>query len=242
MSRLRPLVRRLHRRLGSPGWRTALVALAALLVVGAATVLVRTEVGGLLGPGSVRQLLERAGPYAPLVFVGLQALQVVVAPVPGQLLAGVGGYLFGGVLGTVYSMIGVVIGSLVVFAAAGRYGRPLVERLLAAETRERFDAFGARNGPLALFVFFLLPVFPDDALCVLAGLWEIRPRTFLVLLVVGRTPSFVAASYAGTSLYEGAVGRLALLLAGFAAVVLAVHLGRDRIERGLAADGGTDDP
>jgi uncharacterized membrane protein YdjX (TVP38/TMEM64 family) len=54
--------------------------------------------------------MERIGILAPLAFVALQIVQVILAPIPGQTLAGGGGYLFGTLWGTVYSMIGVVLG------------------------------------------------------------------------------------------------------------------------------------
>src|SRR3974390_2672529 len=35
------------------------------------------------------------GPYASIVFIGLQILQVLIAPIPGELTGFIGGYLFG---------------------------------------------------------------------------------------------------------------------------------------------------
>lgn len=195
----------------------------------------------LVEPAWVRRFIERAGPFAPIAFVGLQALQVIVAPIPGQLLAGVGGYLFGVLVGAAYSLLGVVIGSYIVFFAARQYGRPVIARLLSADTYERFERFGAANGSLALFVFFLLPVFPDDALCVVAGVWEIRPRTFGVLLIVGRAPSFLAAAYAGTSVYQGAFERLGILMGAIALLAMVVHVGHRRIEAALRHGGESSD-
>jgi uncharacterized membrane protein YdjX (TVP38/TMEM64 family) len=81
----------------------------------------------------------------------------------------------------------------------------------------------ADYGSAGLFVAFLLPTFPDDALCVMAGLTELRYRRFLVLLVVGRTPTFLAAAVAGTSLASGRLVRVAAVVAGLAALSLAVY-------------------
>lgn len=230
---------------GLEGWSGRLVGAgvvaASLLSVGVGIGVWLFGLTGWADPARIRAVIAGTGPYAPVVFVAVQALQVIVAPIPGQLLAGVGGYLFGGRLGTVYSMVGVVIGSSIVFGLARGYGRPVVAGLVAEDTRERFERFGAENGHIALLVFFLLPTFPDDALCVLAGLWNLRARTFLALLIVGRTPSFYAAAYAGTSLQDGAFDRIALVLAVLAVAVVAIHLGRDRIERWLNAESSSGD-
>jgi len=169
---------------------------------------------------------------------------VILAPVPGGVLAGAGGYLFGGFSGTVLSLTGVVLGSLAVFGFASVYGRPAVERLYDGDPGprfQRFDRFGAENGRLALFVFFLVPLFPDDLLCAVAGLWDLRTRTFLVLLVVGRSPSFVAVSYAGTSLRSGAVVEVALLVAAVGVACLGAYAWRGRIEERLRSVDGIGD-
>jgi uncharacterized membrane protein YdjX (TVP38/TMEM64 family) len=189
---------------------------------------------GALDPSWLRERLAALGPLAPLAFVCLQALQVVVAPIPGQVLAGVGGYLFGSRLGTLYSMLGVVLGSTVVFVASQRYGRPFVERVLAPETLTRFDGFVAEYGTVGLFVAFLLPAFPDDALCALAGLTQLDYRRFLFLLVVGRTPTFLAAAVAGTSAASGDLAEAGLVIAGLATASAVVYYFRERLSSALA--------
>ena len=177
----------------------------------------------LFDPTWMRSRVEAIGAAAPVVFVLLQATQVVFAPVPGQLLAGVGGYLFGSILGTLYSVFGMAIGSTVVLVASRRYGRPFVARVLDPETLNRFDGFVADYGSAGLFVAFLLPTFPDDALCLMAGLTELRYRRFLILLLVGRTPTFLASAVAGTSLASGHLSRVLIVLAGLAVVSAAVY-------------------
>lgn len=151
----------------SPEARNAtLVRLGALAVVLAvATFAILERAPSLTDPTWVRETVSAAGPFAPLVFVGIQTAQVIVAPIPGQALAAVGGYLFGTLAGTAYSMVGVVLGSAVVFLLARRFGRPFVERAIDPDTLSRFDDFAERSGVVGLFVLFLLPTFPDDALC-----------------------------------------------------------------------------
>lgn len=221
-----------HRRLG-----LAVAAGFLLALVGGALAL-RAVAPEVLRPAWLQTRLAAFGPWAPVVFVALQATQVVVAPVPGQLLASVGGYLFGPLRGAAYTLVGVVVGSLVVFGGARRYGRPFVARLVTADTLDRFDSFVDRYGAAGLFAVFLLPTFPDDALCVIAGLSPIRPRTFLVLLVVGRAPTFVAAAYAGAGVADGDYGLAVAVVAGLVALTLVVAVVRRRVD--LAARFGTD--
>jgi uncharacterized membrane protein YdjX (TVP38/TMEM64 family) len=178
---------------------------------------------------NVRATVRRYGTLGPLVFVGIQALQVVVAPIPGQVLGLVGGYLFGPVLGTVYSLLGVVVGSAVVLVASRRLGRPYVERVVDPETLDRFDERVRRSGAPLLFVLFLLPTFPDDALCFVAGLSEIRVRTVLVLVLVGRAPSFLAVALAGDQLAASRLWTVLALLGLLSVLSFVVYRKRDRV-------------
>lgn len=203
------------------------VGALALVVAGVGVALTRYA-PFVTDPEWVRAAVDRAGPYAPLAFVALQAAQVILAPVPGQTLAVVGGYLFGPV-GALYSILGVAIGSGVVLVLSRRYGRPFVQRVVADEVLERFDTFVDDYGLLGLVVVFSLPTFPDDAVCALAGLTAIRLRTILVVLVVARTPTFVLATLVGDGL-AGAQYRLVVgILVGAAVVVAGVYLCRERI-------------
>ena len=156
--------------------------------------------------------LEGFGVLAPVVFTLLQAAQVVLAPIPGQVVAFVAGYLFGPVAGTVYSLIGVLLGSAIAFSLSKRYGREFVEGMLNEEVIERFDGFVGRVGFPGLLAFVLVPGLPDDAICFLAGLTNWRLRTFMLAITIGRLPAYVLTVYAGGELASGRfTGAMALI-------------------------------
>jgi uncharacterized membrane protein YdjX (TVP38/TMEM64 family) len=74
----------------------------------------------------MRLYLRSWGVWAPAVFVVLQALQVVFAPIPGELTGIAGGFIFGTWLAVLYSTVGLTLGSLGAFLAARVMGQPLV--------------------------------------------------------------------------------------------------------------------
>ncbi|GCF13935.1 hypothetical protein Harman_18700 [Haloarcula mannanilytica] len=209
-----------------------LLGLFAALAVG-----LHTAAPRLFDPVWLRRQLAAFGAFAPHTFVALQTLQVLLAPIPGQLLGGVGGYLFGVRAGTAYSLLGVCLGSAAAFTLARRYGRPYVERVTRPETLARWDQFLARNGLVGLFVLFLLPTFPDDLLCFVAGISDLRLRTFLALVAVGRAPSFLAASYAGERLAGGHIGTFLAVVTALAVFSLAIFVLRDRVMSALGSFG-----
>ncbi|MFB6115819.1 MAG: TVP38/TMEM64 family protein [Candidatus Nanohalobium sp.] len=167
---------------------------------------------------ALRTFISSFGVLAPLVLIGLQAGQVLIAPVPGPVVGAAAGYAFGVFWGTVYGFIGLAVGSSIAILLAKWYGRPFVEDVLADETMEKFDGMADEHGFLPFFLLFLLPGFPDDAICFIAGLTEIDTRKLLVMASFGRVPGLLSLTVFGNSL---ALGNLRVMAAtGF--IVIAV--------------------
>lgn len=206
------------------------MAVAVAVVVGlVALAVVFGRVDALRDPAALRAWLLGFGPAAPVAFVCLQALQVVVAPVPGQVLGLASGYLFGAVLGTAYSLLGAALGTWVALRLAARFGRPFVERVFDPELVARFDAVAAERGTTAMVVVFLVPGLPDDVICFVAGVTDLDPRRLVAASLVGRLPGYLLANLAGASVAAGRGTDAALILA---VLVLAGAVGlyhRDRL-------------
>lgn len=170
---------------------------------------------------TLKDVVHSAGPFGPLVFITLQILQVFFAPIPGQVTGLAGGFLFGSALGLIYTVIGATIGFTLIFLLARRFGRPFVERMFSKKHVERFDYITKETGPMALFLIFLLPAFPDDLVCYLAGLTKIPIRTLILVSIAGRLPGYIVLTLAGNGL---SVENLNPLVALFAALLVVCGL------------------
>ncbi len=206
----------------------------ALIAVGT-LVLVDRSIGAALDPATVRGVVERFGVFAPIAFIGLQILQVVFAPIPGQVLALAGGYAFGPVLGTVYSLIGATIGSAIAFSLSRHFGRPAVERLIHPETLAAFDAFLADHGRLAVFLVFLLPGLPDDTLCFAGGLTSLPLRELVALSFIGRIPGYALLALAGGRLATHRPVEALAILGVVAVIAMVAYRYRDWIGTSMAS-------
>lgn len=216
---------------GRRGAAALLAGWLLLLLLG--SLLFRVGPPSMRDPEAFRAFFLGFGVLAPAAFVVVQAAQVVVAPVPGQVLGFVAGYLFGAFWGTVLSVLGASVGTAVAVAVTRRYGRPAVLRLVRPETVAEFDAAVDRRGLLALFVVFLIPGLPDDAICFVAGLTRLDVRRIVVVSAVGRLPGYAVVSLAGSRLAGGRPGDTVVLLGVLVAVSAAVYLARDAIGRWL---------
>ena len=212
--------------------RTFLVHLlvGTVLFVGGVVVL-RRHLAFLFDAGAVRSFVRGFGVWAPVALVVLQTLQVVVAPVPGQVLAAVAGYLFGPWWGTLYNMIGIALGSTAAFWLSRRFGRTYVERMVDDDALATFDEFVGRHGALSLFVLFLIPGLPDDALCFVGGLTPIPLRRLVLIAVVGRAPAFFLVNVFGHLVANDDPYAATALLALIVGLSVLGYLNRDRITR-----------
>jgi uncharacterized membrane protein YdjX (TVP38/TMEM64 family) len=172
---------------------------------------------------SIRDWVLSFGAFSPLAYFLVVVAQVIVSPIPAGPVTFAGALIFGIWKGLALSMAGSVVGSAIVFAAARRWGKPLVLRLVGE------DIFGKYAGRLDergwwVFVVLLVPFMPDDAVCALAGLSAVSFRRFVVLMVVGRLPgATLTALLASDALGRSAVtwmtvslALVALLALGFA--------------------------
>ena len=107
---------------------------------------------------------------APLVVIAIQAVQVLVAPIPGEVTGLLGGFVFGPWGGLGYSMVGLTAGSLAAFAAGRGLGSATVRRLMSPEVWCRLGLVMEAEGAIVCFVLYLTRGFPKDVLCYPFGL------------------------------------------------------------------------
>jgi uncharacterized membrane protein YdjX (TVP38/TMEM64 family) len=143
------------------------------------------------------------GSAAPLVFIIIQALQVVFAPIPGEATGFLGGYLFGIPQGFLFSTVGLTLGSTVAFLLGRWLEIHFVEKIVRKETLEKFDFIIERQGALIAFLLFLIPGFPKDYLCLILGLSKMPLRVFLLINIIGRMPGTFLLTLQGASIYKG---------------------------------------
>jgi uncharacterized membrane protein YdjX (TVP38/TMEM64 family) len=185
----------------------------------------------------VRQAVGQSGWAATFVFLGLQIGQVLFAPIPGEITGFIGGYMFGALKGFLLSTVGLTIGSMINFGIGHFLGEKVVRKLVRCETYEKYNQMVQYKGILVIFVFFLIPGFPKDYLCMFLGLTTLPARVFFVLSTLGRIPGTLALSLQGASIFEKdymffvIVTGLSLLFA------LVCYLSRDSLYRWIARYG-----
>jgi uncharacterized membrane protein YdjX (TVP38/TMEM64 family) len=150
----------------------------------------------------IRAWVEGLGAWGPIAIILLEMTQALLAPIPGQAIEAASGYLYGPWWGTLFPMIGMVIGSSIIFLLARRFGRPLVIRIVGRQSMARLDDLVERGGAPFFFLIWLLPFAPDDLACVAAGLTPMPMRQFLILMTLGRLPGVFVSVLVGANIAQ----------------------------------------
>jgi uncharacterized membrane protein YdjX (TVP38/TMEM64 family) len=173
--------------------------------------------------------VDSFGPLSVVIFIGLQILQVIMAPLPGEIYGFIGGYLYGPVLGTLYSTIGLTIGSWIAFVLARWLGLPFVEKIISPRTIEKYDYFMEHRGILVTFILFVIPGFPKDALSYLIGLSHMKTASFLVVCTTGRLLGTLMLSISGNCARNDQNVAVAVILGISAVIVILAYYYHDEL-------------
>ena len=153
-------------------------------------------------PERFREWIAGFGPWAPLAFFLGEVVQVIVAPIPGNVFPPVGAAMFGPEASLVLSMGGALVGSALLFVMVRRWGQPFARRMVGKKSFDRYAWMVCSRGGLWLFLVILIPVLPGDVICVLAGLSPISFGRFMLINAVGRLPGTALTIYLTTGLLE----------------------------------------
>jgi len=227
-------VRRAPRTGDATRWVIASGALAVLLIVVVWLVVIDAPVVRFLvrlyrDKHFLKETVVAWGWMAPLVFMGIQALQVIVSPIPGEITGPVGGALFGTTWGVVYSTVGLTIGTLACFGLGRLWGEPIVRPWLSDRNWNRMGFIIEAEGAILCFVLYLIPGFPKDILSYLFGISPLPFWTFAIVSTLGRLPGTWLGSYFGAHVGEHEFIHALVSLAAIAAICLPLYYYRGRI-------------
>lgn len=132
---------------------------------------------------------------APIIFILIQIIQIVIPIIPGGVTTVAGALVFGPIWGFVYNYIGIIIGSVFLFLLVRTYGRAFIllfvkesefskyEQKLDSKTYERF------------FIFCMAsPISPADIVVMITGLTKMSLRRFLMIILLAKPTSIIGYS------------------------------------------------
>ncbi|EOB2764229.1 TVP38/TMEM64 family protein [Enterococcus hirae] len=147
---------------------------------------------------SLRGLVGDSIILGPIIFILIQILQVVIPIIPGGISTAAGVLIFGPYAGFIYNYVGICIGSIIIFLLGRRYGKPFILSMVSDKTYNKYvgwlDNQNRFEKLFALAIF--LPVAPDDALCLMAGLTNISVKKYTWIILLAKPLSIFLYSMA----------------------------------------------
>ncbi len=155
----------------------------------------------LQDPESFRSWVDGHHLWGRLAFIGMTILQVVVAIIPGEPMEIGAGYAFGAWEGMFLCLIGVALGSSIIYAFTRLLGVRMVEAFISREKLNSLSFIkNHRKLDLIIFIAFLIPGTPKDVLTYFIGLTPMKLRVFLGLSLIARIPSVISSTLGGDAL------------------------------------------
>ena len=178
-------------------WVKRAIAAIVIIAVGVLVVRYHREVFAFLSDSeAVEAWVVQLGPLGPLGVIALNAIQVIIAFIPGYVMQLVAGFLYGWPMGAVYATVGMLIGGFIAVALARVFGRPLVIRMVGEKRLDRWEHV-ARLDSLALWFILMLAPFGDVPYYI-AGLTSLAIWKIIAIAAFVRTPSVIVAVLVGS--------------------------------------------
>lgn len=145
---------------------------------------------------SFQHYIDGYGPFAPLVFMLIQIVQVVFPFLPGGISTVAGVVIFGAWRGFLYNYFSICLGSILVFILSRKYGSDFVKNIIKEKNYNKYSQWINKGRRFERFfasaIFF--PGFPDDVLCYMAGLTKMRLGRFIAIILLGKPLSIAVYS------------------------------------------------
>jgi len=183
--------------------KMAMIAIFILLTTVFAIVYLPQIVNIIKEPDKFRDFILSYGYAGLFVFVFFQFMHILIPFIPGEFIQIAGGYIYGTAIGTVFMVLGTIVGEVTVFYLVRFLGYPLVELFVSKEKMAKFDSLiKNKKSEGVMFALFLIPGMPKDVLVYIAGLTPIMPNRFFLVSITARFPGLIGSAYIGSNLQQ----------------------------------------
>lgn len=147
---------------------------------------------------SLIELIQDLGVWGYVVYFLLQILQVVVLPFPALVCYIPGALIWGPLTATLIASAGVIVGSVIAYFIGKCCGKPAVVWIAGKENTEKYTSILSKRGKVIFLLVQILPFFPDDIICIVAGLVGLNFPFFIITIAIVRPLIIAMYCYLGS--------------------------------------------
>lgn len=184
-----------------------------VLAIGVIAVFFFTKIVTLVNEYGFENLLSLYKEKAKLIYFLVCFLQPIILPLPEPVTIIGGSSLLGSQSGAAIGFIGTFLGIISMFFASKYAGKAIVSKLIDENKLEKFNKFIKANEMLVILMLFILPILPDEVICVGAGLAGINAYKFIGVAAVSKLITSVSLSYSLQLIrFNAGIGMVIVLL------------------------------
>lgn len=147
--------------------------------------------------------IQSTGIFGALVLMLIQALQVIVAFIPGEFVELASGVMFGPITGLIVCLLGLNLGTAIIFFLVRRLGQAFVEENVSDRDFKRLTFLNdPRRALIIMFFIFLIPGIPKDVLIYPVPLTKVKLSHFMIISSIARIPTIVTSTLTGAAVID----------------------------------------
>lgn len=213
---------------------TSIIVVSILIFFILLTFVFRSEIVDFINNlNEIKGTILSFGRLAGIAMVFMIAAQIILAPIPGAPFVSAAGFIFGFWEGTLYAILGTLIGGYIAFMIGKKYGRPFLIKVFNRDNFVKLEEYSNKKKLVFLFVVFLIPIAPADIIVFLAGASGLSLRSFLTVLFLGRLPSILVGVLIGAGFAHSNLTLVAFLIATISLISLVIYLYKGKINERL---------
>ena len=209
-------------------WKTILKTLLLVSIIASICVIVYfiLKAFGLNDLETLRKIVNQ-GIWGVLIYILLQVIQVIFIPLNTSIFTVPAIVLFGPSKAFIISWIGVTLGSIIMFFVGRTGGGKLLNWLVGKEKADKYVKVLGK-GKLILPILLLVPVFPDDIMCVSAGIAKINILYFIIVIIITRCIDTFCTCFIAGSMVQSPIGIALLVVFAIGAVIASIFLTKNQ--------------
>lgn len=146
----------------------------------------------------IKEIILSTKQWGVIVFLLISILQIVILPIPAAITILIGVAIYGMFWSFVLSTVATYIGSIIAFALGRTFGKRLVYWIFGQEQTEKYAKLISSKGKGLFVIMLLLPFFPDDLLCMVAGISSMSKKFFLISMMITRPVMIAITAFFGS--------------------------------------------
>ena len=180
------------------------IILLVIWIVQVATKLIESDGGIKKAAENFRDLILSYGSFGILMALVIQVLQVIVSPIPGQVVEIGMGMAYGEFVGSLLCLLGSAIASFFIMTFVKKFGVKFVELFVSIDRINDIKLINSEKKlETAAFILFFIPGTPKDPLIFFFGVTKIKTLRFVIIQTIARAPGIFATTFGGKLLAEG---------------------------------------